>query len=254
MTYGMPYDIFMNLLRPVFPLADAIFAPLFSMFEYGLAAQLTVGIISVVLAAVISVIYTAVIDKEKQKEIKEKSKELQKKHKEAKEEGNHEKANKYLQENFSVQMEMMKVSFRPMLFTMIIFFLVMPWVVYTFVPVVDLPQQDGQYQGDFTFLGGQYTLGELQAQQQSNDSYVLIHNGGEYTEGDRVKINGLDWNIRSIDTVENSPAKAEIKLSLSFLDLPFSLPLAGSSLEWLGFYIIVQLPFSIIFRKALGSM
>ncbi|MDY6771501.1 MAG: EMC3/TMCO1 family protein [Candidatus Nanohaloarchaea archaeon] len=251
MTYGFLYDAIIPLLAPTFPLFDLVFGPFFALFDLSIAPQLALGALSILLAALVSVVYYIMIDKEKYDRIKQKQQKYQDKIKEAKENDEMDKVNKYISENMKLQKDFMKVSLKPILGSMLLFFLFMPWVLHTFVPVTTLqPAQQGDgYTGNLTFLDGQYNLGELQATAQNNDTYILQHGNETYREGNMMKIRGMSWQVQNIQVQDS---EAAVKLSLSFLHLPFSLPLAGDSLEWLGFYIIFQLPFTFIFRKMLG--
>ncbi|MDY6777757.1 MAG: EMC3/TMCO1 family protein [Candidatus Nanohaloarchaea archaeon] len=252
MTYGLPYDIFFIVVKPLFPAVNALAAILFSLVGLDRGPQAALGALSVLVAAIISLFYVILIDQEEYQRIKDRQQELQNKYKEAQEEGDSEKAEKFMKENMAVQKEFMMVSFKPIIGSMVVFFLVMPWVLHTFVPVVQLQPQGDVYRGELTMLGGRYTLTELTANRTGNSTYVLAHDGKKLGEGDTLTTDGLEWHIRSIKKVANSEERVRAKLSLEFLDLPFSLPLIGSSLGWLGYYIIFQIPFTFLFRKMLG--
>lgn len=248
-SYGFLYDFFIPLLEPAFPLFDLLFGWVFSVFELSIAPQISLGLLSIVLAGLISVVYYILIDKEKYDAIREKQQEYQDKIKEARDNDDMEKANKYISENMKLQKDFMKVSLKPILGSMVLFFLIIPWVLHTFVPVVELTQQGDSFQGEFTFMDGRYSLGEIQAVNNTGEDYVLQYDNETYEQGERVEIQGMSWKINEIDTSSDQPA---VKFALSFVKLPFGLPLIGDSLEWLGYYIIFQLPFTFIFRRMLG--
>jgi len=250
-SYGFIFDFFIGIIQPAFPLFNAAFAPFFSMFDFVTASQVTVGVLSTLIAALISVLYYLLIDQEKYNQIKEKQSKLQNKVKEARENDEMEKANKYVQESMSMQKKFMKASIKPIFGSMFVFFIMVPWIIFTFSPIVELPQQNTGYSGDLKpFDGSDYTMEGLQVEQR-NDTNVLIYNGNELKQGDQLQVDGATWQVRNVDVPDNAD-HAEVKLSFSFLKLPFSLPLIGGYLEWLGFYILFQIPGTIIFRKLLG--
>lgn len=261
-SYGAMFDLFTPLVKPLFPAFDAIFGVFLTQFGPELGSQLALAAMSILMAAVVSLVYAFLIDKEKFNKIREKQSEYQDKIKEARDEGEMEKANKLLQENMGMQKEFMKVSMKPIIGSMVLFFLMIPWVLNTFVPVQELSAMEdttglnqtleGAWSGELTYYNGQYRLGEAQVHNLSDGGVELVHDGETYTQGDKITLSGLRFQVGTIDLPEDEGGPAEVKLSHVFLGLPISLPLAGSTFEWLGFYIIFQIPFTFLFRKALG--
>jgi len=50
-----------------------------------------------------------------------------------------------------------------------------------------------------------------------------------------------------------SPQRGQsFKATASFVKLPISVPFIGDELNWLGFYILIAMPLTWIFRKMLG--
>ncbi len=262
MTYGGIFDFFIALVKPLFPVFDAVFGFPFYILDPYPASLISLGLLSAVVAAIISLFYVILIDKEEYNRVREKQKELQEKMKEAQEEDDMETANKYMSESMSMQKKFMKLSIKPMIASMFIFFLFIPWVLTSFVPVVDMAPADDAanttYEGEFTFLGGelspelQASFGTVQAR-QVNGTGVLIYNGETYEAGDKVEAGGLEWQLRNVRFHEEDDERsATAKLAFRFVPLPFGLPLIGDSFEWLGAYILFQLPFTFLFRKMLG--
>lgn len=261
-SYGAMFDLFTPIVEPLFPLLDIIFGVFLSQFGPDLGSQLALAAMSILMAAVVSLVYALLIDKERFNEIREKQSEYQDKIKEARDEGEMEKANKLLQENMGMQKEFMKVSMKPIIGSMVLFFLMIPWVLNTFVPVHELSAMDdatgldqtveGAWSGELAYYNGQYRLGEAQVHNTTNGSVTFVHDGTAYNQGDKLTLDGIQFQLSGIELPEDGSGSAEVRLSHVFLPLPFSLPLAGSSFEWLGFYIIFQIPFTFLFRKALG--
>lgn len=249
MAYSSIYAIFIGILEPAFPVFNAIFSPLFDMLPFVTAAQASLGGLSVLIAAFISFMYLVLIDQDKYDRVKERQSKLQEKYKEAQKDEDMETANKFMKKSMKAQMEFMKISFKPIIASMFTFFILMPWVLFTFTPVVDLQAtQSGGYEGDFIFMDGAADLGTLSMTDQENTT-VLQYEDQTAEAGGEIQIDEGTWQVSSIKTDEET---ATAQLAFSFAGLPFSLPLAGNTLEWLGFYIIFQLPFTFIFRKLLG--
>jgi len=261
-SYGAMFDLFTPLVKPLFPVLDAVFGVFLTQFGPDLGSQLALGAMSILMAAIVSLVYALLIDKERFNEIREKQSAYQDKIKEARDEGEMEKANKLLQENMGMQKEFMKVSMKPIIGSMLLFFLMIPWVLNTFVPVQQFsPMADttglnqtveGAWSGELSYYNGQYRLGEAQIHNHTDGSVTLVHDGETYFGGDKITLDGLRFQIGAIDLPADEGGDAEVKLSHVFLPLPVGLPLAGDSFEWLGFYIIFQIPFTFLFRKMLG--
>lgn len=250
MAYGGIYAILIGLLEPTFPVFNAVFSPIFNFLPFVTAAQASLGGLSMIIALFISVLYLVLIDQDKYDRVKARQEKLQEKYKEAQADEDMEKANKFMKKSFEAQMEFMKISFKPILASMLTFFMLMPWVIFTFSPVINLDQaQPGVYDGEFTFMGGTEDLGTVRLSQDGNTT-VIAHSNQSSELGGEIQIDGAGtWQVAGAN-IQGETATA--RLAFSFVQLPFGLPLAGDSLEWLGFYIIFQLPFTFIFRRLLG--
>lgn len=250
MAYGGIYAILIGLLEPTFPVFNAVFSPIFEFLPFVTAAQASLGGLSMIIALFISVLYLVLIDQDKYDRVKARQEKLQEKYKEAQKDEDMEKANKFMKKSFEAQMEFMKISFKPIIASMLTFFVLMPWVIFTFSPVVELDQvQNGTYEGDFSFMDGTEDLGTVRLIENQNTT-VIEHGEGSSELGGEIKIDDAGiWQVAGMNTDGET---ATARLAFSFVHLPFGLPLAGDALEWLGFYIIFQLPFTFIFRRLLG--
>ncbi|MDY6789609.1 MAG: EMC3/TMCO1 family protein [Candidatus Nanohaloarchaea archaeon] len=249
MAYGFIFDFFLGVMKPIFPVFDALFGFAFSIFGKYTASLVSLGLFSAVVALLISLTYVVLIDREEYNRIRDKQKELQEKMKEAQDNDNMDKVNEYMKESMSMQKKFFKVSLKPIFASMFIFFLVVPWILHTFVPVVELQQADNGFRGNFEFMGAE--MGELKVENRSK-GHVLVSKGEEYKVNGELALAGTTWEVENIQLAKNSETTAEVKLAFEFVKFPFSIPLIGNSLEWLGFYIITQIPFTIAFRKMLG--
>lgn len=246
--YGGLFDLFTGLLEPVFPVYNAIFGIFFKFMGAKAASICSMALLSATVALIISFFYVLLIDKEEYNRIREKQKELQDKMKEAQNNDNMEKANKYMKESMSMQKKFMKASLKPMFASMFIFFLFVPWVLTTFVPVVEAGSTGGnQFTGEMEFVGFDQSHSVTVT---GNESEAEIQLDDEtYEKGDKVLVEDYQFIIEGLRVEDDS---AKVKLAYSFFTIPFSIPLIGSSFEWLSLYILFQLPFTFAFRKMLG--
>lgn len=245
MTYGMIYDTFLQLVEPLFPyLFDPLLIPLLGVGSPLTGARLTVLAVAITLAAILSLLYYFLMDLDRYQELQEKRKEMNEKMREAQEDGEMGDVSDQFEQMMDQMMEMYKLMMKPMLVSMVVFFLVLPWMYTTFTPVVELSADDGAYSGEFQFNGGSMPLTV-----ETNSEERIVVDGETYAEGDTLYMDDLPWAVRNIQTDDD---QASVKLSAQILSFPFSLPLIGNSLGWLGSYIIFILPFSYTFRKLLG--
>lgn len=238
-----------SFLAGLYGFYNTVFNPILALGPYT-----ALGIFSAALAGLFSLIYWFLLDIEKQKEIKEKINEKQEKMKEARKNNETEKASEHMQETMKHNQKMMMLNFKPMIATMIFVALVFPWLGSTFAPTVELTQQaNNTFTGDFTYNGqsGQITV--------INGTNQTVEFDGQQTGIDgSIDAYGVAWDITRFGEAKSgflgSSLQSGTVLSLNarFVDLPFAIPLAGSALNWLGFYIIVAMPLTFIFRKMLG--
>lgn len=153
---------------------EFLYGPMNALFSPALSMAPVMGLS--VISAAMSLFFTAcqkvLVDQGKMKRIKEESARMREEMTRAQKSGNPKKMNNVMQRSLALNQEMMSLTMKPLLLSMPVIMIVLPWVRHTFGTV----------------------------------SAVL----------------------------------------------PFSLPLVGSSVGWIGLYIIASMPATIIFRKALG--
>jgi len=238
-----------SFLAGLYGFYNTIFNPILALGPY-----MALGIFSGALAALFSLIYWWLLDIEKQKEIKEKINNKKEKMKEARKNNNTEEASEHMQETMKHNQKMMMLNFKPMIATMVFVALVFPWLGATFAPTVELSQQaNDTYTGEFAYNGksGQLTV--------INGTNQTVDFNGQQTDIDgSFDAYGVTWDITKFGESGGGFLGSSIhtgtvlSLNARFIELPFSLPLAGSALNWLGFYIIIAMPLTFIFRKMLG--
>jgi uncharacterized membrane protein (DUF106 family) len=236
-----------SFLTALYGFYNTIFEPVLGLGPYPALA-----FFSVCLAAVFSIIYWFLLDIEKNKKLKEKINKKQDKMKQARKNENADKASEHMQETMELNQKMMMLNFKPMIATMIFVALIFPWLGSTFAPNVQMQQIDNTtFEGNLTFAGETQRLTVI-----NNTEPTLEVNDQQIQQGEKFSFQGINWNFKNfgastggfLSTGEGYSAK----LAAVFVPLPFSIPLAGEALNWLGFYILIAMPLTYIFRKMLG--
>ncbi|MFB6241936.1 MAG: EMC3/TMCO1 family protein [Candidatus Nanosalina sp.] len=232
------------ILTPLFGFYNTVFQPLLLMGPY-----VSLGFFSLALAALFSVLYWWLLDIERADEIKDKLDDYQEKMKEARENDEHEKASDHLKKTLELNQKFMKLNLKPMLATMVFVGLFFPWLGSVYAPTVQMNQTgNATYQGMMEYAGqeAQITV--------KNTSQGLRVISGETSGGLKEEISAFSmrWQVVKFSTVEVDEYDASLKLNAEFLKLPFSIPLVGGALNWLGFYILIVMPLTYVFRKLLG--
>ena len=228
-----------SILTPLFEFYNALFQPLLQFGPYP-----SLIFFSTLLAALFSVIYWFLLDIERADRIKEKINKYQDRMKEAREEDEQDKASKHFKKTLELNQRFMMLNLKPMLATMVFVALFFPWLGNTYAPTIEMDgfNQTG-FNGTIDYAGQEVTVN-------------AINNSGEmqyFTDGnENVRAYGLDWEVTSFKQVQSQSHDAELKINGRFVDLPFSIPLAGEAFNWLGFYILIVMPMTFIFRKLLG--
>lgn len=235
-----------TILTTLFSFYNTVFQPLLAQGPY-----ISLAAISAALAAIISLLYWLILDTEKRDEIKEKLDKQQEKMKEAQKDDDKD-ASKYMKKSFELNRDFMIVNFKPSIATMVIVALIFPWLGSTFSPAINMqPAGNSTFQGNLTYAQ-QHTPITVD---NSTANVTVIVDGEEYAIGDKFSEHGIDWRIKHFSYSEGGFTSTEgykLKASAEFIPLPIGLPFAGDELNWLGFYIIVLMPLSILFRKLLG--
>lgn len=228
------------ILAPLFEFYNTLFQPLLQLGPYH-----SLIFFSTLLAALFSVIYWWLLDIERADRIKKKINKYQDRMKEAREEDEQEKASKHFKKTLELNQKFMMLNLKPMIATMVFVALIFPWLGATYAPTIEMTQfNDTGYNGTIEYAGESETVTAL------NTSGQMSFFTGD--SGERVNAFGVDWEVSSFETVQDQNHDAELGLNAKFVNLPFSLPLAGEALNWLGFYILIVMPMTFIFRKLLG--
>lgn len=218
------------MVKILYPILDKAFSGLIILQDVNFGSILTVSILAVVLTLIITLIYKKFSNQEEIKSLKNRMKEIKKKMDSARKENNIEEMNKYLQESLEINNKIMFMNLKPMLITFLIVIFILPWLHYTFDKTLSFNDEFRffNFRGNFTY--------------EDNKLYL---NGIELENGKVVDLNGK-WEVKNVD-FQNK----KVRLSKVFIELPFSLPFVGKNIEWIGFYILISIPSSLLFRKLL---
>lgn len=235
------------LLTAIYGFYNTLFQPLLTIGPY-----ISLGFFSTVLAGLFSLIYWFLLDIDRADDIKEELSEHQDKMKEARSNDESDKASEHMQKTMQLNQELMKLNIKPMIATMLFVALIFPWLGNTFSPAVELEQTEDQlYEGELNYAG---KVQQIQVDNSTNPATIALDN--ESVEvGEVITALGMDWETRRFGENGGFFSSSEghvLKISAKFIDLPFSLPYIGGALNWLGFYILIAMPLTYIFRKFLG--
>lgn len=231
-----------QLKATIFPFLDQLFNPVLAQGPY-----VSMIFFSACLAGLFSIIYWILLDIEKADEIKEKMSEHQEKMKEAQKDNDSEKAKEHMSKSMKLNQKFMMLNFKPMIGTMIFVAVMFPWLGHTYTPNVALNPADNTtnsslYTGHLEFANQEEELFYYNNTVETSNNTAQI--------GQSINAAGVNWEIRSVDTSNGEPQT--LHLDAKFADLPVSIPLAGNTINWLMFYILVTMPLTYIFRSALG--
>ena len=237
------------ILTALYGFYNILFRPLLASSPY-----IAMGFFSLCLAGMFSLIYWYMLDIEKADKIKEKMKHHQDKMKEARSNDENEKASEHMQKSMEMNQKLMVENFKPMIGTLLFVALVFPWLGATFAPGVAMdPVDNNTWSGELNWAGQQ---AEITVTNSSGNVTANYQNQTTSVQNGRMKIFGINWetaNFREHNGgIFAAPKGHVLKLGIVFVELPFSLPFAGNTLNWLGFYILLAMPLTYIFRKALG--
>ncbi len=245
MAYGGIIDVFLGIMQPLFPYTfDPLLTPLLSVGGLLTGARLTIVVVSVFLSAVLSLLYYLLMDVERYQELKDERQALNEKMQAAKDDGDTEQANKHMKEMASLQKEFFTLMLKPMLASMVLFFVLLPWMYSTFTPVVTLAAADGTYTGDLAINGHTVPV----TLRDRNSSTVTVA-GTELAQGDTTTLDTLPLKLKQVRV---NDGEATAKFAAEIVPLPITLPFLQDELGWLGTYILVSIPFTYLFRKKLG--
>ena len=197
-------------------------------------------LISIVTNFVLSALYKFTTDQEELKKINEDLKKINEEFKEAQKNKNQKEIMKLQGRMLEINNKKMKSSMKTM---MISFLIIIPVFLYL------LPN----LYGDVTVNLNESLEGVINYQGTEMNVHVeeepfLISIDGEKKHADDIiQLKGDEFTVKEFDK-----DKKLLLLKRVAVNLPFPLPIWGSHIGWLGWYILISIPFTTLFRKALG--
>ena len=223
---------------------DAVFEPLINMGNHTAGALITILVLDVVLAFLLALVYKFLMNQKEAKKIKEDIKVLKEKVNEAKKKNDVNKMNQFMRKSVELNNKLLGMSLKPMLASMILVFLVFPWVNYTFNPTISMENVNGTYTGQLKYDNFTVPL------EMNNSKLVKFGTYGTIGNREYININDTKWQIKSISFSKDKKV-AKLKVALVFVNLPFYIPFAQRTLEWFGYYFLLGIPLNYGFRKLL---
>lgn len=232
------------LLGPLYTFYATVFQPLLVMGPY-----VSLGFFSAALAGIFSLIYWWLLDTDRADKIKDKLEHHQDKMKEARQNDESDKASEHMQKTLKLNQKFMMLNFKPMIATMVFVALIFPWLGATYSPTIDLHSTSNQsFAGNIT-----YAQQGSQIEFINNTEPQINYNGQNASLHENFDASGITWEVMNFqEASQDDEADAKLKINAVFIPLPGSYPFVGKALNWLGFYIILMMPLSYSFRKALG--
>ncbi|MBW6461577.1 MAG: DUF106 domain-containing protein [DPANN group archaeon] len=224
-------------------IGNILFSPLLE-----LEPVYAVSIVASFLSFVFVVANKMLVNQEKLKHVKHEMKTVQKDIKKARLK-NDEKEMKHLWEkSMKLNHQQLKMVLKPMMVSMLLIFIVFPWMRFTYGDVIS-PVNDssalfvrGDFENAFTVhvgVGG----GDV--------TFVDDITGIAYSLGDKVMLLGREWTIEYKPSSHGDELSSVVFKTMK-IKLPIRLPLVGGFVGWLGMYILMSIPSTIVFRKLLG--
>ncbi len=135
-----------SVFDPFYGILDTLFFPAFNSIGSNQRGSYMVGIffVSVLIAFITTAVTSKVIDQDEMKANKKVLKDIQEKVNAAREQGDEKKIKKLTGEMMGVQSEVMKGSFKPMMYTMIPIIVVFRWL-HQYQPLQTFISENGGY-------------------------------------------------------------------------------------------------------------
>ena len=198
------------------------------VFE-SLHPTIAVTVISAILLVVINAFYRFMINQDRAGQLKAQARELSKQAKAS----DPEKSKELMKETMGVQRQIMKMNMKPMILSLIVVAVLLPFLAVTFNDV-----EFARDTGEFTANGKMYTFSV-----QGENSLTIA--GQDCSLPCKVILGNVRWNVQA--------AEEKVKVSLIAAQIPPGVPgIGGWELGWIWWYILSSIPLAIIIRVAYG--
>lgn len=208
---------------------------------------------ALIISFIISVIYRVFTKPGEIRQLKKDMKFYREKSKEAQKNKDTKKANEYMSEMMKLSQKQMKHNMKPMFITMGIVLVLLGFINNTYSGVVVETTRIDEVTslGYFSYAGFNHSLRseklnetDIRVAIDTNDNNDFYDEKG-YLRDEIAYIENTQWSV--------SPQDMNRTTMNIITKLPFTIPILNwEYLNWLGWYILVTLPFTWIFRKFLG--
>lgn len=202
-----------------------------------------IAAVSITISLILAFAYKFLANQSKIKYARTELKELKTKMDAAKKKGNQKEMQKLFEKSLQLNNEQLMLNMKPLLASMVLIALFLPWLAYAYgevkAPVID---NKGTYIYDKTNESFIIT--------QNSEPVITFDNTAIKTvkNGDKIQIGARTHKV----VIEQSDNKVNaVKFEGYVANLPFTLPIFGSTVGWLGLYIIISMPATFLFRKML---
>jgi uncharacterized membrane protein (DUF106 family) len=219
---------------------------------------LVITLLSVGLSVAITVIYRVLTKPEEIRKMKDDLKFYKEKMNQAKKEGDKAKMSEYANEMMKCSQRQFRMSMKPMLVTMMIFFLLLGWLHNNFGGVTaDLSENpeakfayaDIEHELHYESTGDGFAVGVDFDDDGTFSGDELFRNGETFTFNDAIwKVGPAMEGFYMFAT----PKDNSVQFEMFIAELPFTLPFIGMYLSWFWWYIFISLPATFVLRKLMG--
>lgn len=210
---------------------DVIFGPFLNFHPV-----LAVTIFSIIVLILINIFYKVLVDQNEAKRIKERQQELSRKMREEQKAGNSKSSNELMGEVLKENSKLMKLTLKPMLVSFIIVVIMLPWLHQNYGDI-DIQVPNNQSTSAMMFRGIDYPF--------SLENEAIRANGYYCAMPCEITINGQLFEV----TKQGSNGNIKVRFAPVVAKSPIPLPLTGTNVGWLMWYVVVSIPFVIIIRK-----
>lgn len=214
---------------------------------------LAVTVFAIIVLIMINLCYRFLINQQEAKQIKERTKELNRQMKEEQKHGNTQKVSELMKELMVENNKLMGKTMKPMLASFVIIILFFPWLHANY--------------GDQTItmennMANLTIAEEMYIAQVDGDKVDIIKNSATVasfsasaSEKDRRFALEDDNYVISYEQeggfIFTHPDQIKLAKVVAFLPNGINLPLFGNEFGWLGWYLMVSIPFVMLIRKIL---
>ncbi len=207
---------------------------------------------ALLLSFLVALIYRLFTKPEQMRQIKADMKLYREKSKEAQKQKDLKKANEYMSEMMKLSQKQMRQTMKPMFITLGVVLILIGFInqAYSGVAVETKAVDATTALGQFSYADFSHQL----RAEKINETDIIVtvdaNANGDFTDdtsyanGQIARLEGINWQV--------APQSLNVTKMDTIVMLPFSMPFLGSQLTWIMWYILVSLPGTWMFRKALG--